>query len=495
MNILFASSEAHPLIKTGGLADVSGSLPRAILGLHHDIRVIIPAYREILKHAQQLTLAAYLDLEGVRLPVRILSGRLPGGNVKLYLVDSPPHFDRAGKPYTTSSGSPWLDNAERFTVFCRAIHALAVNDAGLDWQPDIVHCNDWQTGLVPVMLRETSAAPASIFTIHNLAYQGLFDWKTFQSLKLPDDWWSIDALEFHDKFSFIKGGLIFADWLTTVSPTYADEICTPEFGCGLEGLLTQRKQSLTGILNGADYTVWNPGRDLHIPVQYNLRSLFHKIENKRDLQEHFALPVDNAVPLFTVISRLVEQKGIDLILEILPDLVKQNAQLVVLGSGDSQLEAALQQASARHPEHIGIHIGYDEVLAHRVEAGADIFLMPSLFEPCGLNQIYSLRYGTVPVVRRTGGLADTIVDTTPETLADKTATGFCFHQASATALWSAVERALAHYRKPDSWAQIMDTGMRQDFSWKRSAQQYVELYTRIIAQHKYGQILESNVIQ
>ncbi len=480
MDILFASSEAHPLIKTGGLADVSGSLPRAILGQRHDIRVIIPAYREILRHAQHLTLAAYLELEGVSQPVRILGGRLPGGNVKLYLVDSPSHFDRAGNPYTTSDGKPWPDNAERFTVFCRAIHALAVDAAGLDWQPDIVHCNDWQTGLVPIMLRETPSAPASIFTIHNLAYQGLFDWKTFKSLKLPASWWSADALEFHDSFSFIKGGLVFADWLTTVSPTYADEICTPEFGYGLEGLLNHRRGHLTGIINGVDYTVWNPGRDLHIPVQYNRRSLFHKTENKRDLQERFALPVDNDTPLFAVISRLVEQKGIDLILEIVPELVKQNAQLVVLGSGDSQLETALELASTRHPDHIGIHIGYNETLAHGIEAGADIFLMPSRFEPCGLNQIYSLRYGTVPVVRRTGGLADTIVDTTPETLEDKTATGFCFDKAEASALWSSVERALEHYRKPEYWAQIVDTGMRQDFSWKRSAQQYVELYTRVI---------------
>jgi starch synthase len=495
MNILFASSEAHPLIKTGGLADVSGSLPRAILGLHHDIRVIIPAYREILRHAQHLTLTAYLDLEGVSQPVRILSGRLPGGNVKLYLVDSPSHFDRAGNPYTSRSGNPWPDNAERFSVFCRAIHALAVNAAGLDWQPDIVHCNDWQTGLVPVMLRGNTAAPPSVFTIHNLAYQGLFDWKTFQLLKLPSDWWSTDALEFHDSFSFIKGGLVYADWLTTVSPTYADEICTPEFGCGLEGLLTHRKETLTGILNGADYTVWNPGRDLHIPVQFNPRSLFHKTENKRSLQEQFALPVDNTVPLFAVISRLVEQKGIDLILDILPDLVKQNAQLVVLGSGDSKLEAALRLASTRHPEHIGIHIGYDEVLAHHIEAGADIFLMPSRFEPCGLNQIYSLRYGTVPVVRSTGGLADTIVDTTPETLEDKTATGFCFHTASASALWGAVERALRLYLKPDSWAQIVITGMRQDFSWKRSAQQYVELYARVIARQQNAQAPRKTVIQ
>jgi starch synthase len=480
MRILFASSEAHPLIKTGGLADVSGSLPRAILNLRQDIRLIIPAYRQVLKQAVNLNLAAYLELEGVSEPVRILSGRLPGGKVKIFLVDSPAHFDRPGPPYTRMNGSEWPDNAERFCVFCRAIHAIATNAAGLGWQPDIVHCNDWQTGLVPAMLADTKQAPASIFTIHNLAYQGQFDWKTFKSLKLPAKWWSMEALEFHDMFSFIKGGLVFADWLTTVSPTYAKEIRTRKFGYGLEGLLNYRKENLSGILNGVDYTIWNPGRDLQIPVQFNRRSLFHKIENKRALQEHFGLPRDDTSPLFAVISRLVEQKGIDLVLDILPKLLAQGAQLLVLGSGDKVLERALRKASKQHARQVGVHIGYDETLAHHIEAGADSFLMPSRFEPCGLNQIYSLRYGTVPVVRSTGGLADTVVDTTPETLADKTATGFSFQKATATALWNAVQRAISHYRQPECWRQIVESGMQQDFSWKRSAERYVELYKQII---------------
>jgi len=480
MKILFASSEAHPLIKTGGLADVSGSLPRAILNKRQDIRLVIPAYRQILEHAGHLSQTAHLDLEGVANPVRILSGRLPGGNVKLYLVDSPEHFDRAGNPYTTKAGTEWADNAERFSVFCRAIHALAVNAAGLDWQPDIVHCNDWQTGLVPAMLAESDERPASVFTIHNLAYQGRYDWKTFKSLNLPPEWWSMEAMEFHDTFSFIKGGLVYADWLTTVSPTYAEEICTREFGYGLEGLLGYRRNNLTGILNGIDYSVWNPGRDLLIPIQFNRRSLFHKQENKHAVQEHFALPRSDSAPLFTIISRLVEQKGIDLVIDILPDLVKQGAQLAVLGSGDKTIETALRKASRMYPKQVGVNIGYDESLAHLLEAGGDMFLMPSRFEPCGLNQLYSLRYGTVPIVRSTGGLADTVVDTTPETLADKTATGFCFQKASAPALWNTVQRAIRHYREPDSWTRIVDNGMRQDFSWKRSAERYIELYQQLI---------------
>jgi starch synthase len=480
MKILFASSEAHPLIKTGGLADVSGSLPRAILNLRQDIRLIIPAYRTVLERADNMVLAAYLELEGVSSPVRILSGRLPGGNVKLYLVDSPHHFDRAGNPYTTKTGHEWADNAERFTAFCRAIHAVATNIAGLDWQPEIVHCNDWQTGLVPAMLADSGAAPASVFTIHNLAYQGQYDWKTFKSLDLPPEWWSMEAMEFHDRFSFIKGGLVFADWLTTVSPTYAEEIRTKEFGCGLEGLLGHRRKSLTGILNGVDYSEWNPGRDPLIPVQYNRRSLFHKRENKHALLEHFRLPRMDSVPLLVVISRLVEQKGIDLVIDILPDLVEQGAQLAILGSGDKTLESALHKAAGEYPEHVGVHLGYDESLAHLLEAGGDMFLMPSRFEPCGLNQIYSLRYGTVPIVRLTGGLADTVVDTTPKTLSDGTATGFCFHKASAAALWNAVQRAIGYYREPENWSHIMDNGMRQDFSWKRSAERYITLYRQIL---------------
>ena len=289
----------------------------------------------------------------------------------------------------------------------------------------------------------------------------------------------MDGLEYYGQFSFIKGGLIFADWLTTVSPIYAREIRTPEFGYGLEGLLEHRKDTLTGILNGVDYAVWNPGKDMNIPVQYNRRSLFHKTENKRALQEEIGLPVDVTVPLFAIISRLVEQKGIDLVLQILPKLMQRGAQLVVLGSGDSVLEAGLRSAARQNPQQIGLHIGYNEALAHRIEAGADIFLMPSRFEPCGLNQIYSQRYGTVPIVRSTGGLADTVVDTTTESLAGKTATGFSFREAAPGALWSAVQRALACQAQPEQWQQLMMTGMQQDFSWKQSARHYIELYEQI----------------
>jgi starch synthase len=303
----------------------------------------------------------------------------------------------------------------------------------------------------------------------------------FKQLNLPAEFWSMEAMEFHNQFSFIKGGLVFADWVTTVSPTYAKEIRTSEFGCGLDGLLKHRADTLTGIVNGVDYSVWNPGRDLLIPVQYNQRSLFHKVENKRELQAYFGLPVDSGVPLFAIISRLVEQKGIDLVMEVVPALIEQGAQLVILGSGDSRLEAAILNARKEHPQHIGVYLGYNEGLAHHIEAGADMFLMPSRFEPCGLNQIYSQRYGTVPIVRRTGGLADTVTDTTPDTLENRTATGFSFQAATATALLDTIHRALEHYRQPDAWRQIVTTGMKQDFSWKRSAERYIELYNTVLA--------------
>ena len=481
MKILFASSEAHPMVKTGGLADVAGSLPRAIRNLKHDIRLVIPAYRQVLEQADKFTFVTHRILEEIDQSVRILAGRLPGSTVTLYLIDAPELFDREGHPYSDLKGKAWPDIAERNSAFCRTVTAIAMDEISLDWQPDLVHCNDWQTGLVPPMLSVRKNRPPTVFTIHNLAYQGLFDWKVFKRLKLPTNFWSTEAMEFHNQFSFIKGGLVFADWITTVSPTYAKEIRTKEFGCGLDGLLEHRKDNLTGIVNGVDYSVWNPGRDLKIPVQFNQRSLFHKIENKRALQEHFNLPVDNNIPLFAVISRLVEQKGIDLVLDIVPRLVEKGAQLIILGSGNSQLEVDILQAEKEYPRQLGVVIGYDEALAHHIEAGADIFLMPSRFEPCGLNQIYSQRYGTVPIVRHTGGLVDTVTDTTPETLADKTASGFAFRKATATALWDAIQRALEHYRDQDGWQQIMTTGMRQDFSWKHSAEQYLALYEQLLA--------------
>ncbi len=482
MNILFASSEAHPLIKTGGLADVSSSLPRAIKNLRQEVRLILPAYPAARANAGPLTLISEISLPISRRPVRILQGRLPHSRLRLYLIDAPEYFDRDGGPYSTPHGRDWPDNAARFAVFSYAVCAIAMNQAGLGWRVDLVHCNDWQTGLVPALLTLHRKRPATLFTIHNLSYQGLFHRDEFAALRLPTEWWSPYALEFHHQLSFIKGGLVFADWITTVSPTYAKEIRTDQFGCGLEGLLKHRKDRLTGILNGVDYKVWNPGRDPLIAGNYTARTLEAKLKNKTALQRAFGLPVEAELPLFGHVGRLVQQKGLDLILDLLPELLKRSMQLVVLGTGESKLEEALQQAHRQHPDRIGVRIDYDEKLAHLLEAGSDVFLMPSRFEPCGLNQLYSLRYGTPPIVRKTGGLADSVVDASGPNLYRHTATGFVFDDASPAQLLRAIDRALNLFKRRDVWKDLQITGMREDFSWQRSAAAYLELYEQVLRQ-------------
>jgi len=498
MDILFASSEAHPLVKTGGLADVSGSLPRAIKKLKQEIRLILPAYPDARTSAGTgvLKLVSEIALPGSRRPVRILHGRLPHTRVQLYLIDAPEYFDRDGGPYSTPTGKDWPDNAARFALFARAVCAVAMNQAGLDWKPDLVHCNDWQTGLVPALLSLQANRPSTVFTIHNLAYQGLFGWDQFKALQLPHDWWSPDILEFHDKVSFIKGGLVFSDWITTVSPTYAEEIRTTAFGCGLEGLLEHRKDRLTGILNGVDYQVWSPGRDRLLPQTYTARTLDAKLKNKAALQETFGLPVKAEIALFGHVGRLVEQKGLDLILDLLPELLKRPMQLVLLGTGDAGLEQALHKAHRQHPGRIGVQIDYDEKLAHLLEAGSDVFLMPSRFEPCGLNQLYSLRYGTPPVVRNTGGLADSVVDASGPNLYRDSATGFVFEDASPPQLLRAIDRALNLFKRQDVWKDLQQTGMCKDFSWSRSASAYVDLYEQVLKQARASpDRLSANMVQ
>jgi len=480
MDILFASSEAHPLIKTGGLADVSGSLPRAIKNAKQEIRLILPAYPAAKANAGTLKTVAELSLPGTSRPVTILQGRLPSTRVRLYLVESPEHFDRPGGPYSAPEGGDWPDNSARFALFARAACEIAMDRAGLDWKPDLVHCNDWQTGLLPALLSEEPERPATVFTIHNLAYQGLFKQEDFRALNLPPKWWSMHSVEFHDQMSFIKGGLVFADWITTVSPTYAREIRTPEYGCGLEGLLEHRKEQLTGILNGVDYQVWSPGRDRLIPHSYTARTLRLKLENKMALQKAFALPIKPEVPVFGHVGRLVEQKGLDLILQLIPDLLQRPMQLVFLGTGQADLEQQLIEAQRRHPTKVGVRIAYDEKLSHLLEAGSDVFLMPSRFEPCGLNQLYSLRYGTPPIVRRTGGLADSVIDADGPNLYQHKATGFVFDDAEPQQLLRAIDRALNLYAQQRVWKDLVQTGMQQDFSWTQSAAAYLELYQQIL---------------
>jgi starch synthase len=481
MKILFAASEATPLIKTGGLADVAGSLPVALSHIGQECRLILPGYPDVMEKAENLEFQADLNLAGETSPVRLLSGSSGPHRVPLYVVDAPQWFNRPGNPYLSPAGDDWEDNAQRFTCFCRAVAAVGLNQAGLDWQPDLVHANDWQSGLVAPLMWDAANRPATVFTIHNLAYQGLFDYATFEQLTLPPKLWSYKALEFHDQLSFIKGGIALSDRVNTVSPTYAEEIKTAEFGYGLEGLLQHRGSHFTGILNGIDYHHWDPQNDPHIPHHFSVDDLSGKRLNKIALQKEFGLPQDEKIQLFGYIGRLVDQKGVDLILQTLPGLMDSGVQVVMLGSGNRDLEYALERINNRYHSRVGVKIGYDEGLSHRIEAGCDCFIMPSRFEPCGLNQMYSLRYGTVPIVRRTGGLADTVVDVNPNSLSNGTATGFVFDNPDGTSLWASLEHAFLFYRRSvANWEILARTGMRQDLSWEASAHHYLEIYQRAI---------------
>lgn len=471
--ILFVTSEAHPFIKTGGLADVSGSLPKALAELSQDVRLILPKYQG-LKTENKVKPLCSLRIDNHE--INLLETKMPDSQVTVWLVDFPEFFDRPGNPYLDGFGNPWPDNADRFALFCQIVVEVAMDRANLAWQPDIVHCNDWQSGLVPALLSLEPNKPASVFTIHNLAYQGLFPAASTQGLNIPGQLWNPEGLEFYNMLSFIKGGLVYADRITTVSPTYALEIQTATFGCGLEGLLSNRKDDLIGILNGIDVTIWNPETDPLIAQNYRLNTLPDKQYNKSELQCRCGLPVNDQVPMLGLISRLVEQKGIDLIIDCLPEMLSMPLLFVVLGAGEKDFELRLQEFAQAYPDKMAITQGYDEPLAHLIEAGSDIFLMPSRFEPCGLNQMYSQRYGTLPIVRKTGGLADTVVDSLPQTVADRTATGFVFNEASSSSLLEAIKRATILFTDQKAWATIQANAMTKDFSWRHSAEQYLSLY-------------------
>ncbi len=471
MKTLFVASEVYPLMKTGGLGDVCGSLPPALKQLGCDVRVLMPGYRDALAGAGKLKTISQLGLPRLQAPVLLREGRLPGTDLRVWFVDFAPAYGRAGNPYHDDHGNAWADNAARFALLARVAYALALEQAGIHWRPDIVHCHDWQTGLIPALLAPEPQRPATVFTIHNLAYQGLFPRQTLTALGLPESLWSPEALEFHGQLSFIKGGLAFADRITTVSPTYAREIQTPEYGHGLDGLLRHRAKHLVGILNGIDETTWNPARDKELAATYSPRRLAGKARNKSGLQRELGLTRKADTLLIGMVGRMVYQKGVDLVVAALPKLMQQGIQLAIIGTGEPKLERALREAAASYPGQCTVKVGYDEVLAHRIVAGADAFLMPSRFEPCGLSQLYSLRYGTVPIVRRVGGLADTVVDGK---------TGIVIGTADAPSLIAAVARTLTLYRNRGAWRKLMATGMRQDFSWHHSAQEYLQLYRDLL---------------
>lgn len=487
LRILMASSEAHPLIKTGGLADVASSLPAALRRLGHDARLIIPAYPRAARQLREPSTLCEIKLMEPRTTVRILRGTHSDHDLPVYLVDAPEYFCREGNPYTDLSGRDWGDNAERFLLFSRVVAIIAQGLPALGWSPEVLHGNDWQCGLAPSLMSQTTAHPATIFTIHNLAYQGLFDRATFDRIGLPPSLWSVSGIEFHQRLSFIKGGIAFSDRVNTVSPTYAEEVRTAQLGCGLDGLLRQIGSRFSGILNGIDYTDWDPATDPRIFQTYGSDTFGLKVENKLDVQQRFGLAKDEGAFLLGHVGRLVKQKGVDLILAILPDLMRDpTIQCVIQATGEREMEQALTRLADTYPGRVAVNPDYDETGAHRIEAGCDAFLMPSRFEPCGLNQLYSLRYGTPPICHRTGGLADTVVHTTPETLADGTATGFLFGQPTADALRETIWNALALYRHDrDGWRRIATRGMTQDFSWEASAQSYLQLYLDAIAEHRH----------
>ncbi len=477
LKILFASSEVYPFSKTGGLADVSAGLPIALRRLGHDVRIITPAYKFTLEKTRSLNMRLRKhEFSGFRL----LRGSIPKAKTPVYFLDIPELYYRNGTPYGTELGIDWPDNAERFDALTDVTVDLAMDTLGLDWKPDVVHCNDWQTGLVPAKLSLLEEHPGSLFTIHNMAYLGLFSKTVFQHLCLPAEWWDWNKLEFHDQFSFLKAGILFADRINTVSPTYAEQIKTPEFGCGLEGVLNARAAHLSGILNGIDYTEWDPASDKYLNAHFDANNLAGKLENKTFLQQQFNLAVSPATPLIGMIGRMVEQKGYDLVARIVPHIMHRDVQLAILGSGDKTIEQQFIALQHQFPDKLRVTIGYDEALAHQIEAGADMFLMPSRFEPCGLNQMYSLRYGTLPVVHNTGGLADSVVDASPQNIDNGTATGFKFFAPTDEALISTLHRALDLFLNTGIWRKIQLTGMNTDCSWLNSAHNYVQLYQKII---------------
>jgi starch synthase len=496
LRVLVAASEVAGFAKTGGLADVAGALPRALARRGNLAAVVMPFYNAVKRSGMPVERTRFVlpvPMGDRTLACRVYRSHLPNTDVPVFLIEHQPFFERddarAGRGLYQQNAPggnkvDYWDNGERFVFFSRAVLELIPH---LGFPPDVIHANDWQTGLVPVYLRELyRQSPGyqrirSVFTIHNIAYQGSFPRELMTIAGLPGHLYNPGQLE-HYGFNFLKAGVVFSDAVNTVSPTYAREIQTGEFGCGLEGLLANVNWKLSGIVNGCDYEHWNPEHDKLIATPYTPDTVFErKPLCKADLQRRFNLPQNPDAPVLGVVARLVSQKGIDLVLSAAPGFLDMGCQIVVLGDGDREFHDQLQGLRDRHPDRVGIYLGFNEGLAHAIEAGSDLFLMPSRYEPCGLNQMYSLKYGTPPVVRTTGGLADTVVNATEENLADGRATGFTFGDYSAHALYETVRWALALYRtRPDDFRRVVRTAMAQDWSWDRSADAYEKLYLKII---------------
>jgi len=488
LNILFVSSEVEPFIKTGGLADVSGTLPQVIKDLGHEIRIIMPRYGSISE--RKFKLHDVIRLKDIEVPIgkdkkiaNVNSSFIANvkSKVQVYFLANKDYYDRPGIYINPDSKKDYVDNDLRFIFFCRGVLETLKR---LGWQPDIIHCNDWQTGLIPAYIRTIYAHDPffknirSVFTIHNLAYQGAFPESSFEKTGLPATEFNKEGVEFYGKLNFMKAGLIYSDVITTVSEKYAEEICSSEeFGCGLEGVLQKRKSHLHGITNGIDYSIWNPETDEHIVKRYDIRTLEGKADNKKELLAKFGLTYKENVPLIGIISRLVDQKGLDLIKEIADDFMKLDIQFVMLAAGEKKYQDYFEALHKKNSSKMGVYIGYNDDLAHLIEAGCDMYLMPSRYEPCGLNQLYSLKYGTVPIVRATGGLDDTIQD-----VDEGNGTGFKFKKYDSKELLKTIHRAMKAYHDPAGWKKIMRAGMAQDFSWESSARKYANLYRNLVKQ-------------
>jgi starch synthase len=487
MKVLHAAAEIFPLVKTGGLADVMGALPQALKAAGTDVRLVLPGLPEILAGVKKQKLLCDLGalFGAAKLSLRL--GQMPGSGLPVYVVDAPYLYKRAGNPYLGPDGRDWGDNVQRFGLLGWVAAHLASGELDPDWRPDVLHAHDWHAAMAcAYVATHPGATAATVFTVHNLAYQGLFDDPDFHLLGLPARLLTPAALEYHGQFSFMKAGLICSTRVTTVSPTYANEMATGEFGCGLDGVVRDRGADVSGILNGVDGAVWSPQTDPAIAAKYSAQDMRGKAVCKAAYQQVMGLTVDAKQPLFGIVSRLTSQKGLDLVLACLPDLLAGGGQLAVQGSGDSALEAAFAAAARAHPGQVAVRIGYDEGLAHQMVAGADVMMVPSRFEPCGLTQLYALRYGTVPLVRRVGGLADTVVNTNTDTLLNKSATGFMFDAATPAALAGAVAQAFKAFAQPTIWQQIVQNDMAQDFSWAHAAQQYLALYQEAMADGPRG---------
>ena len=477
LRVLYVTAEVFPLVKAGGLADVSAALPISLRDQGVDVRLLLPGYPRALDEAGGLRIAAVVDNPIGAGQVRIWAGTVPGGSVPVWLVDCPSLYAREGNPYQDDDGCDFSDNELRFGLLNHVGAMIATGAIGMSWRPDVVHVNDWHTALLPMILRlRTGWRPPTLLAIHNLAYQGMFPADALARLALPIDGAARATIEHHDQISFLKAGIGSADQIVTVSPTYAAEIVTPEYGCGLDELLRGRTAPVHGILNGADYGIWDPARDPYLVAHYGPADLSGKQACKSAVQEELGLEVDADVPLVAFTSRLAWQKMPEIVLEILPRLLADGIQFALVAEGDRGHEAAFRNLAAAFPGRVGVRIGYQEPIAHRLMAGADMMLNPARFEPCGLTAIYAMRYGTPPIGRRTGGLTDTVVDVELRSLVDGSATGFLFGEASAEGMMSGVRRALEMHGQKIAWRRVQIAGMGKDFCWTQSARKYVGLY-------------------